>query len=91
MEDFFVAYLAISFVLLLVFIAIIKWIISSSVKSAMYEVLYDQTFHNNLSRTMTISTLNALCNENVQNTVAMGVLKALEQYNNGKTNERPTE
>lgn len=91
MEDFFAKYLAVSFVLLLVFIAIIKWIISSSVKKAMYDVLYEQTFYNNLSHAMTISTLNALCNENVQNTVAMGTLKALEQYNNGKANERPAE
>lgn len=91
MEEFFAKYLAVSFVLLLIFIAIIKWIISSSVKKAMYDVLFDQTFYDNLMKANTYSTLNALNNENMQNTIAMGVLKALEQYNNGKTNERPTE
>ena len=91
MEEFFAKYLAVSFVLLLIFIAIIKWIISSSVKKAMYDVLFDQTFYDNLMKANTYSTLNALNNENMQNTIAMGVLKALEQYNNGKTNERPSE
>ena len=91
MEEFLTKYLAILFVLLMIFIGILKWIISSSVKKAMYDVLFDQTFYDNLMKANTYSTLNALNNENMQNTIAMGVLKALEQYNNGKTNERPTE
>ena len=94
MEELFAYLFSFGLLGLLIFILIIifiKWIISSSVKKAMYDVLYEQTFYDNLMKANTYSTLNALNNENMQNTIAMGVLKALEQYNNGKTNERPSE
>lgn len=78
MSDIVAMYICIIFLGLLIFIAFVKWIIRSSVKSAMDEVLSDQVFYDNLCKAITYSILNA---------------NARIEYDkkNIENNERPTE
>lgn len=80
-QDFFQTFLTISVAGLLIILFLISlyiiWLIKKGVKKAIVEVLteYGITGYN-----------SDKLNYEIRNSIALGVLSALEQYNNGNTN-----
>ena len=59
MSNIVALYISIVFLGFLIFIAFVKWIIRSSVRNALDDVFSNQTFYDNLIKSITYSILNA--------------------------------